>query len=120
MQTMSALGAWANGFHDMLFVMEMEQTERMNIPASMPMTDLTASGRIGVLTLHHFGISTTEKAREVTLQYRVYEEGSPTDSWKESGTANVNTMGIRWQNKPGIDLLQGLHVGGTYILELMP
>lgn len=117
MQTMSAIGAWANSFHDMLFIIEMEQTQRMQISASMPVTDLTASGRLGVLTLHHFGISTTEKAREVTLQYRVYEEGSAADSWKESGTANVNTMGVRWQNNPGIDLLQGLHVGGTYFLE---
>ncbi len=118
MQMASAMGAWANSFKDMYFIMELAQTERIQIPESMPMVNLTESGRDGVMILHNFGINTAKQAREVMLQYRVYEDGAaPGDSWQESPTGDVNGMGTRWSNNPSIDLIKELTVDRTYILE---
>lgn len=116
-QMVSAMGAWANSFSDMYMIMELAQTERIQIPELMPMVDLTESGRDGVMTLHYFEINTAEKASEVMLQYRVYEQGTaPGDSWQESATGS-NVMGTEWKNNPRIDLIEGLEVGKAYILE---
>lgn len=117
-QICAVTGIHANSFKDMYIIMVTEQTERIPIPEQMDMVDLTQSGREGVFMLGEFSIKTAAKASKVNLQYKVYAaDAETTGEWILSATGDMNDMGTLWANNPYINLLEGLDVGGTYILE---
>lgn len=117
-QMMSAIGAWANSFSDMKLIVELNQTMQKDIPATLPMIDLSQDGREAVFELHGVSIRTASKAKQVDFQYKIYRSGeTPTDTWQELQTGEMNEHGMVWRNTSGPNVLEGLEVGSTYILE---